>query len=202
VSSDGAILARIQDHTHAERQPEAVVRSMVEALQQLQTDMTSAHRLRAIGFGIPGILEPPGPYPPPESPGWQNFDLRRSTRARCRLPLRTTPTPRPWVKRGSVLDVVCNIFMLTLGRALAVRSSRVQSTGAHGYAGELGHTVVDPNGPLCRCGSYGCLEQFASAQQSHVWQSPTRQNHRPGSSPAARRGEPQALEVYHRVDGI
>ncbi|MFD5025937.1 ROK family protein [Streptomyces sp. NPDC058373] len=33
--------------------------------------------------------------------------------------------------------------------------------GAHGFAGEIGHLVVDPNGPDCRCGSRGCLEQYA-----------------------------------------
>jgi predicted NBD/HSP70 family sugar kinase len=33
--------------------------------------------------------------------------------------------------------------------------------GAHGFAGEIGHVVVDPGGPLCRCGSRGCLEQYA-----------------------------------------
>jgi predicted NBD/HSP70 family sugar kinase len=33
--------------------------------------------------------------------------------------------------------------------------------GAGGTAGELGHTVVDPGGPICRCGNRGCLETFA-----------------------------------------
>ncbi|MGV9899801.1 ROK family protein, partial [Streptomyces tendae] len=33
--------------------------------------------------------------------------------------------------------------------------------GAHGFAGEIGHMVVDPDGPLCRCGAHGCLEQYA-----------------------------------------
>jgi predicted NBD/HSP70 family sugar kinase len=35
--------------------------------------------------------------------------------------------------------------------------------GAGGTAGELGHTVVDPGGPICRCGNRGCLETFAGA---------------------------------------
>ena len=35
--------------------------------------------------------------------------------------------------------------------------------GAGGTAGELGHTVVDPGGPICRCGNRGCLENFAGA---------------------------------------
>jgi glucokinase len=35
--------------------------------------------------------------------------------------------------------------------------------GAHGAAGELGHIVVRPGGPVCGCGNRGCLEAVASA---------------------------------------
>jgi glucokinase len=45
--------------------------------------------------------------------------------------------------------------------------------GAGGMAGEIGHTVVDPNGPICLCGKRGCLERLASgpyiAQQVREW---------------------------------
>lgn len=34
--------------------------------------------------------------------------------------------------------------------------------GAEGMAGEIGHTVVDPHGPRCLCGSRGCVERLAS----------------------------------------
>lgn len=33
--------------------------------------------------------------------------------------------------------------------------------GWHGWAGEIGHTCVNPEGPLCHCGARGCLETFA-----------------------------------------
>ncbi len=36
--------------------------------------------------------------------------------------------------------------------------------GAHGLAGEIGHTVVRPQGPICTCGNHGCLESLASGQ--------------------------------------
>jgi predicted NBD/HSP70 family sugar kinase len=36
--------------------------------------------------------------------------------------------------------------------------------GRHGWAGEIGHIAVDPTGPPCRCGSSGCLEQYAGLQ--------------------------------------
>ena len=35
--------------------------------------------------------------------------------------------------------------------------------GAGGTAGEIGHTVIDPGGPICRCGNRGCLETLAGA---------------------------------------
>lgn len=42
----------------------------------------------------------------------------------------------------------------------AVLDGRVMS-GRHGWAGEIGHVCVDPDGPSCRCGSTGCLETYA-----------------------------------------
>lgn len=35
--------------------------------------------------------------------------------------------------------------------------------GLDGMAGELGHTMIDFNGPLCGCGNHGCLEAYASS---------------------------------------
>ncbi len=35
--------------------------------------------------------------------------------------------------------------------------------GVCGTAGEIGHTTIEENGPLCRCGNRGCLEMFAAA---------------------------------------
>ncbi len=36
--------------------------------------------------------------------------------------------------------------------------------GARGFSGEIGHVAVQPNGPQCRCGAYGCLEQYAGQE--------------------------------------
>lgn len=40
--------------------------------------------------------------------------------------------------------------------------------GAGGRAGELGHVVVDPDGPACRCGGRGCLERVAGLAELHA----------------------------------
>jgi glucokinase len=36
--------------------------------------------------------------------------------------------------------------------------------GAHGFAAEIGHIIVEPGGPLCGCGNRGCWEQVASGR--------------------------------------
>jgi predicted NBD/HSP70 family sugar kinase len=36
--------------------------------------------------------------------------------------------------------------------------------GLHGWAGEIGHVMLDPDGPMCRCGARGCLEQYAGQE--------------------------------------
>ncbi|MFC1412118.1 ROK family protein [Streptacidiphilus sp. N1-12] len=46
-----------------------------------------------------------------------------------------------------------------IGAALVVGGRLFQ--GARGFAGELGHVPVHPDGPACPCGARGCLEQYA-----------------------------------------
>jgi glucokinase len=55
-----------------------------------------------------------------------------------------------------------NVVLFTLGTGVgggAVVDGRLV-TGAHHQGSELGHMIIDPNGPLCGCGCYGCLEAF------------------------------------------
>jgi glucokinase len=55
-------------------------------------------------------------------------------------------------------------LVVTLGTGIGgglIAGGRVR-TGAHGFAGEIGHMVVDPSGPPCTCGGRGCWERYAS----------------------------------------
>lgn len=49
------------------------------------------------------------------------------------------------------------------GVGLAVVTNGQIFNGASGFAGELGHVQVSPDGELCRCGKIGCLDTVASA---------------------------------------
>ena len=46
-----------------------------------------------------------------------------------------------------------------IGAGLVIDGALVR--GTNGFAGELGHVCVRPDGPRCGCGAYGCLEQYA-----------------------------------------
>ncbi|MER6599551.1 transcriptional regulator [Streptomyces sp. CS149] len=63
---------------------------------------------------------------------------------------------------GGLGDVRSFLYLtgeIGVGGALVLNGELLR--GAHGFAGEIGHVVVDPAGPGCRCGSRGCLEQYA-----------------------------------------
>ena len=59
---------------------------------------------------------------------------------------------------------VGDMMLVTLGTGIGggiVRDGELVR-GAHGFAGEPGHMLVDPSGPTCTCGRSGCWERFAS----------------------------------------
>ena len=58
-----------------------------------------------------------------------------------------------------------DFIVITLGTGLGsgIVANGELIYGHDGFAGEIGHTIVDPNGRLCGCGRRGCLETYASA---------------------------------------
>ncbi len=58
-----------------------------------------------------------------------------------------------------------NFIMITLGTGVGsgIVVNGEMLYGHDGFAGEIGHTIVDPNGRDCGCGRKGCLETYTSA---------------------------------------
>lgn len=92
------------------------------------------------------------------------------------------------------------MWMVTLGTGIGgghVVNGVVQR-GVNGFAGEIGHMVVHPDGPRCTCGRKGCWEVYASGRGLRMLASGE-----PGESviERARHGETDAvavLEAYAR----
>lgn len=66
-----------------------------------------------------------------------------------------------------------NFIMLTLGTGVGggIIIDGNLYRGAAGTAGEIGHVTVNPNGPKCSCGNYGCLETYTGTKGIiRLWQ--------------------------------
>ena len=57
-------------------------------------------------------------------------------------------------------DVILATLGTGIGGGIVVGGALLR--GANGFAGEIGHMVVDPQGPPCPCGQRGCWERYAS----------------------------------------
>lgn len=63
---------------------------------------------------------------------------------------------------GRLTDFVHVSAEIGIGAALVVEGRLFR--GARGFAGELGHVPVRPEGPRCSCGATGCLETYAGEE--------------------------------------
>jgi predicted NBD/HSP70 family sugar kinase len=64
-------------------------------------------------------------------------------------------------RRGRVRDVDDVVFLLgRIGVGAGIISNGSPLRGFDGYAGEIGHNVVDVTGPACHCGKTGCVETY------------------------------------------
>jgi glucokinase len=144
---------------------------------------------RPVGVGVPGMVDRLGGLRfAPNLPGAAGTDFpaliadRLAERLTGRLTAPLAPrhrqrgsVPSPVVENDANLALwaehrlgaargVAQVLMVTLGTGIGgaiVVDDRVL-TGAHGFAAEVGHMVVDPTGPPCPCGRRGCWERFAS----------------------------------------
>jgi glucokinase len=66
-----------------------------------------------------------------------------------------------WGKENTLEDFIMITLGTGLGSGIFIKGEIVY--GHDGFAGEIGHMIVDPTGRLCGCGRKGCLERYASA---------------------------------------
>ena len=99
---------------------------------------------------------------------WENRPLRHELEATLGVPItiENDANAAAWgeYRLGAGIDAE-SMVMFTLGTGVggAVIVCDRLLVGAHGIAGELGHLIVEPEGPQCGCGQFGCLEAVASA---------------------------------------
>lgn len=170
VSERGEVMARHRVPTGAERGPEAVIDTLVDAAQAVcAAGGVGLAELHGVGVGAPGPVDVSGGrvVEPPNLPGWRDVPLRDQLAARLGRPVTLDNDAnaaglgeaRFGAGRGASPLIYLTVST-GIGGAILIDDRLVH--GAAGAAGELGHLVLLPGGPRCGCGGHGCLEALAS----------------------------------------
>ncbi len=138
---------------------------LCDTLLQIVTQLGGA---TSLGIGVPGLISPEGVIrASPNLVGVKELPLRQMLEEHLGKPVlvendATCAALGEW-KVGAAQGAT-DAWVITLGTGIGggFISGSVLQRGAHGFAGEVGHMVVDPDGPLCPCGRTGCWERFAS----------------------------------------
>jgi glucokinase len=176
---EGNIAAQIQRPTRASEGLDAVVGRIAAMVKELTP--RRGGEISGIGVGIPGPLDPREGivYNPPNLPGWETVPLRDMLKERLQLKPETSVvlvndanaaalaefkfgagSPQHRGKSKKIKHLVYLTVSTGVGGGVVVDGKLF--VGSLGLAAELGHMVIDVNGPRCYCGGIGHLEAMAS----------------------------------------
>jgi glucokinase len=170
VDGSGALRYAERHATQAQRGPDAVIETVLHIAESLAGKaLANGDTPLAVGIAVPGVVdEVAGVAAWSANIGFRGVPLRDLVSRRLGLPaalghdVRAGGLAEARLGAGRDTDHVLFVAIGTGIAAAHVVAGR-GSAGAHGAAGELGHVVVRPEGPMCACGSRGCLEAVASA---------------------------------------
>lgn len=166
ITSEGEIVARRQIPTQLERGAEDVLDRMAALARELDLQ-------DRVGMGAPGLMDLAGGrvLQSPNLACIQGVPLvsgmaRRlgisSSNVHLENDANSAALGEHWLGCGrSEPDFLLLTLGTGVGGGLILNGQLYSAPG--GMAGEIGHVVVEPGGPLCGCGSRGCLETLASA---------------------------------------
>jgi len=183
------------------RYPTPHASKLVDTLTELAIELGE---VETISVGVPGLITLDGVMrASPNIPGSVDVAVKSELTTKLRRPIYVdndgnAAALAEW--RFGAGRGARNMWMVTLGTGIGgghVVNGVVQR-GVNGFAGEIGHMVVHPDGPRCTCGRKGCWEVYASGRGLRMLASGE-----PGESviERARHGETDAvavLEAYAR----
>jgi glucokinase len=163
LDGDGAVVAE-----HRERTPsggDAVLGAMVATVERLRARVPG---VVAAGAGVPGLVDRGGVLRfAPNLPGVVDLPVAAVLAERTGLPVRVDndATCALWGEHeAGAARGGDDVVLVTLGTGIGggILADGELLRGANGFAGELGHMVVDAGGIECPCGRRGCWERYAS----------------------------------------
>jgi glucokinase len=166
VDGSGAVVDEARVATP--RGGDAIVAVLGDVAGELVSRSDRPDDLVAVGFGAPGLVDQAGVLRyAPNLPGVEELALAAPLTRRLGRPvvIENDASCAGWGERqagaGRGSD---HVVLVTLGTGIGggIVVGGALYRGHNGFAGEIGHMVVDPHGPPCPCGQRGCWERFAS----------------------------------------
>jgi glucokinase len=171
VRRDRRVIRRARVRTRADQGQDRVIARIADVCAELVGDVLDADSRppAALGVALPGVVdEAAGVGRFSANLGWRNAPVGELLRKRFDLPVAVCHDVRAAGLAEGRLGAATgalDFLLVQIGTGIAgalVLGGRPYA-GAHGLGGELGHIIVDPQGPQCGCGGRGCLETIASA---------------------------------------
>jgi glucokinase len=144
---------------------------VVERVAVAAAGLLASHGpVAAAGAGVPGLFDEATGRTlllPNLPAAWAGYRFRDPLADRLGVPVALINDARAFTLAESRLGAAAGcstVVCLTLGTGVGggvVVDGRLRF-GPHGRAGEVGHQVIDPDGPPCGCGNRGCVEAFAA----------------------------------------
>jgi glucokinase len=166
----GDIAATHSTPTHSREGHDAVIAEIATLAEEIILSSKAPKTgIGGIGVGIPGALDLERGMTIflPNLPGnWRNVPVRHQLSQLTGLPVAILNDARSMTLgewkfgAGRGVDTACYTLGTGIGGGLVINGKL--HLGINGSAGELGHVSVNLNGPKCGCGSYGCIEAYAS----------------------------------------
>ena len=168
-TSGGAIEWRVSRPTRVGLGREAVLDDIFTSVDEAISTVPDRSTIKGIGIGAPGPLDPWSGvlFSPPNLPGWDNTPLKSLFQRRFGLhtvvgnDANLAALGEHQFGAGKGFAHIIYVTVSTgIGGGVIVDDRLL--VGHCGLAGEIGHMVIDMDGPPCKCGNFGCLEALAS----------------------------------------
>lgn len=160
------VLSHVSEPSDVRDGPEAVIAQALEMVGKLRAEGVLPE-VSGAGVGVPGPVSFRAgvPVSPPIMPGWNRYPVREEFGAALGCPVLVDNDVNIMAlgeKHAGIAKSVEDFLFVKIGTGIGcgiVVGGEVYR-GADGAAGDIGHIQVEDFGPVCACGSTGCLEAY------------------------------------------
>jgi len=168
VDQEGNCHLRCKIPTEADKPAEEMFKRLFTKFKDTISKSSQSFIIKGVGVGAPNANHYTGKIENPPNLSWKSIDLVELINNHINLPVAVTNDANAAalgeLMFGNAKDMQ-NFIEITLGTGLGsgivVNGELVY--GHDGFAGEMGHVIIERNGRLCGCGRHGCLEAYVSA---------------------------------------